>query len=82
MKKSNTPNGLSPPPEFKETVKRIKDQKSKLEALSSAKESHARHQHYHGHKNTSIIKNIGEYLYWKHGGLYVGYLKKHPEYWS
>ncbi len=33
MKKSNTPNGLSLPPEFKETVKRIKDKEPELEAI-------------------------------------------------
>lgn len=33
MGKSNTPNGLSLPPEFKETVKRIKDKEPELEAI-------------------------------------------------
>jgi len=33
MGKSNTPNGLSLPPEFKETVKQIKDKEPELEAI-------------------------------------------------
>ena len=32
MKKSNTPNGLSLPPEFKEPVKRIKNKEPELES--------------------------------------------------
>ena len=31
--KSNTPTGMSLPPEFKETVKRIKDKEPELEAI-------------------------------------------------
>ena len=57
--------------EFKETVKRIKDQKPKLEALVAA-----------DNKRTGTIKDIGKYVYWKHEGLWVGYLKEYPEHWS
>ena len=48
--------------EFKETIKRIKDQKPKLEALVAAV-----------NKRSDTIKDIGTYVYWKHEGLWVGY---------
>lgn len=57
--------------EFKEAVKRIKDQKPKLEALVAAE-----------NKRTGTIKGIGKYVYWKHEGLWVGYFKECPEHWS
>jgi hypothetical protein len=38
MKKSNTPNGLSLTPEFKEAVKRIKDKESELDAMVEREE--------------------------------------------
>jgi hypothetical protein len=57
--------------EFTETVKRIKDQKPKLEALVAA-----------DNKRTGTIKDIGKYVYWKHEGLWVGYFKGYPEHWS
>ena len=68
--------------EFKETIKRIKDQKPKLEAFLNTKEGHTWHQHYRGKKRTSTIKDIGEYVYWKHEGLWVGYSKEYPEHLS
>ena len=33
-------------------------------------------------KRSGTIKNIGKYVYWKHGGLWVGYFEKYPEYLS
>ena len=57
--------------EFKEAVKRIKDQKPKLEALVAAE-----------NKRTGTIKGIGKYVYWKHEDLWVGYFKECPEHWS
>ena len=57
--------------EFKETVKREKDQKPKLEALVAA-----------DNKRTGTIKGVGKYVYWKHEGLWVGYFKELPEHWS
>lgn len=68
--------------DFKETVKQIKNQKSKLEFFEKTKECRVRHLHYRGDKRKGAIKDIGEYLYWKHEGLYVGYIKNHPEHWS
>ena len=33
-------------------------------------------------KRLSIIKNIGNYVYWKFEGLWVGHFEKYPEYLS
>lgn len=33
-------------------------------------------------KRSSTIKNIGKYVYWKHEGMWVGYIEKYPEYFS
>ena len=57
--------------EFKEAVKRIKDQKPKLAALVATE-----------NKRTGTIKDIGKYVSWKHEGLCVGYIKEYPEHWS
>ncbi len=81
--------------EFMQTVKRIKEQKPKLEAFSDTKEGHIWHHHYQGikltgastvlaanNKRTGTIKGIGKYVYWKYEGLCVGYIKEYPEHWS
>ena len=77
---------------FKETIKRIKDQKPKLEAFLDKG-----HWHHHSrgielteattvvvteNKRTDTIKGIGKYVYWKKEGLWVGYFKEYPEHWS
>ena len=33
-------------------------------------------------KRLSIIKNIGNYVYWKFEGLWVGHFEKYPEFLS
>ena len=78
---------------FKETVERIKDQKPKLEAFLD--KGHIWHHHSRRieltkattvmateNKRTDTIKDIGKYVYWKQEGLWVGYCKEYPEYWS
>jgi len=33
-------------------------------------------------KRSSVINNIGKYVYWKFEGLWVGHFEKYPEYLS
>jgi hypothetical protein len=42
MKKSDTPNGLSLSPEFKETVQRLKDKESELDAIVESEDTKMR----------------------------------------
>ena len=57
--------------EFTETVKRIKDKEPELEAMVNA-----------DNKRTGTIKDIGQYIYWKFEGLWVGHWVEYPEHWS